>query len=138
MDAGSERVIGTASGLDFADSELLGGRGGERSQVGPTSVDIRDQVRAHGRRPERPQVRGDLGDRPVVRVVGHVGSDLVHHAHQRCGGAHRCPTPRSWSACSLTGASEVGATWTAVTLYSGQLVAQSELSVVMMFAPLPG
>jgi threonine/homoserine/homoserine lactone efflux protein len=35
---------------------------------------------------------------------------------------------------------EVGtrSTWTAVTLYSGQLVAQSELSVVTTFAPLTG
>ena len=39
---------------------------------------------------------------------------------------------------SVTGVREVGASSTAVTLYSGQLVAQSLYSVVTTFAPLPG
>jgi hypothetical protein len=32
----------------------------------------------------------------------------------------------------------VSVTWTAVTLYSGQFVAQSEFSVVTTFAPVTG
>lgn len=39
----------------------------------------------------------------------------------------------SYSRCQSDGPFE-GETWTAVTLYSGQLVTQSEKSVVMTFA----
>ncbi|HZX97914.1 MAG TPA: hypothetical protein VFE92_00225 [Dermatophilaceae bacterium] len=36
---------------------------------------------------------GDLGNRLVVRVVSHVGSDLVEHPHQARRIAHRSTAP---------------------------------------------
>src|SRR5665811_2232381 len=91
----------------------------------------------------RSSAASDVYKRQVAGVVGHVRGDLVDHAYQGGGVAHRGTSPScrgacSWSDSSPAGACEVGITWTAVTLYSGQLVAQSELSVVTMFAPLAG
>jgi len=86
------------------------------------------QHRSHPRRPELTQVltylRGDLG--PRWDVTG----NLICHFHQslmfgRGGSRH-------------AGCSAAGRISTAVTLYSGQLVAQSELSVVITLVPLTG
>src|SRR5690606_21363830 len=78
------------------------------------------------------------GNLDAARLCGHLRS-----------GAHACVGSRSFVSRCLIG-SPVAArrfqasrwltftTCTAVTLYSGQLVAQSEFSVVTMFAPVSG
>jgi len=73
-------------------------------------------------------VVGDLtGD---VIAIRDVGCDLVRHLHQvRLLVVEVVAHAGTWAD---------GRTSTAVTLYSGQLVAQSELSVVMTLVPLTG
>ena len=68
-----------------------------------------------------------------ILIDRHVRCNLVSHRDQmpvlvrqrRLRSAH-------------AGTPDEGRTWTAVTLYSGQFVAQSELSVVMTLVPLTG
>ena len=64
----------------------------------------------------------------------HRGRPTVAATRQQLVGLDREPAVDS-SSRALDGA---GATWTAVTLYSGQLVAQSEFSVVTTLAPVTG
>jgi hypothetical protein len=45
-------------------------------------------------------VHGDLVNRLLVRVVGHVRCDLVEHPHQACGVTRRCTDPVRANACS--------------------------------------
>src|SRR6056297_1069219 len=87
-----------------------------------------DDVRAHHGSPESPQVVGNLtGD---VIAIRDVRGDLVRHLHQvRLLVVEVVTHAGTWAD---------GRTSTAVTLYSGQLVAQSELSVVMTLVPLTG
>ena len=89
------------------------------------------QVAQHRRRPEHLQVLGHQRCRRVSREVTLVHRDLVDHAHE-VGGAHAPAPTRAGSAAFA------GRICTAVTLYSGQFVAQSECSVVTTFAPLSG
>jgi hypothetical protein len=56
-------------------------------------VEVGVQRGAHRGRPGGPKVHGDLVNRLVVRVVGHVGCDLVEHPHQACGVTRRCTDP---------------------------------------------
>ena len=63
--------------------------------------------------------------------VGHADRDLVGHPDDAV-------EPFGVRAHPRAPARESGLTSTAVTLYSGQFVAQSELSVVTTFAPLTG
>src|SRR5688572_17682534 len=98
------------------------------------------EATAHARVPEGLEVDRDRLGRPVGRQVRELAGDVV--AHPGLGsdqGAHACVA--AGSRVSATDASPrafATPTWTAVTLYSGQLVAQSEFSVVTTFAPVTG
>lgn len=87
-------------------------------------------ISLHNRRPETAHVGNDLSGN--IASVGHVRSDLVCHLDQMQLLVIQCGIHRH------TGTLEDGRTSTAVTLYSGQLVAQSELSVVITLVPLTG
>lgn len=99
--------------------------------------DVRGEIAPHRRRPERVQVFGDAPGGLLVRERLVVDGDLVGHAGQGFD-AHRQTTVAAPATFTLSGADRVGETSTAVTLYSGQFVAQSEYSVVTTLAPLSG
>jgi len=63
----------------------------------------------------------------------HVRCNLVSHRDQML-----ILVRQRWLRFPHAGTWDEGRTWTAVTLYSGQFVAQSELSVVMTLVPLTG
>lgn len=78
---------------------------------------------AHARIPGAPQMSSDFGDSVfLIACRGEKRADLIGHGDEFR--AVHAPIRL--------------ATSTAVTLYSGQLVAQSEFSVVMRFAPDSG
>src|ERR1700692_4057113 len=109
----------------------------------------------HPWRPEPVNVIGDPIDR--FRAIRHrieKFTDLVRHfdqavhihdyfpddvtaASRSCKNSSCCVLKREYSFCHCDGCS-TGMTCTAVTLYSGQFVAQSEESVVITFAPDSG
>ena len=115
------------------------------------AVEVGIECAAHARLPELRQVLGDAVER--LLALGKGGEELadaVGQPHQRGsgvdGGAHRacsgsrpcCRRSKSEkSRCQRAGC-VTRATCTAVTLYSGQLVAQSLESVVMTLAPDSG
>lgn len=113
--------------------------------VGP-SLDVFIQGPQHATLPELVDVGGHRFHPLLLGQVGELVDDLIAHPDDVLGeGRHRDQEPvtadRSSipvSARSSISVSEVGATWTAVTLYSGQLVAQSENSVVTTLAPVTG
>src|SRR5690606_4304521 len=69
----------------------------------------------------------------------HDWRSALHYSAASSGLAMRrvCSERSSYSRCQSLGPFE-GPTWTAVTLYSGQLVAQAEQSVVMTLACVSG
>src|SRR5690606_37576377 len=116
-----------------------------------------DDQLLHRRAPEAAQVIGRIGDHPLlVRAVVEVLRDLVRHSNQLChihaaaAQLSSSAPARAWrrnSSCSSVKASKFCChsdsfvtlcACTAVTLYSGQFVAQSELSVVTTLAPDSG
>ena len=110
--------------------------GVEVTRMRPLEV---SQLRDHHGCPERTQVISDACDRLLVGEADAVGGDLPGHAGQGLGAHGYAWTDSAPAATVLaSGPRRVGVTSTAVTLYSGQLVAQSEYSVVMTLAPLPG
>ena len=98
-----------------------------RQLIGVLSGDLPD-FRAHDRSPERPHMGSHLTR--DVRTPRNVHGDLIRHLDE-------VPLFVIQS-LAHTKACDEGRTSTAVTLYSGQLVAQSELSVVITFVPLTG
>lgn len=118
---------------------------GERIELGGRpAFDARDQVTAHPGIPEVLDMRGDLAGRVLLGAVLELGSDLVGQPNRR----RQLVVGHSTSTVLATGTRRVSSmaceapwtseTCTAVTLYSGQLVAQSECSVVTTFAPVTG
>ena len=79
-----------------------------------------------------------------TRQVLEVADEVVPHPHDGgLGGAHGRPATASAGTSApapawARAASVTTSTCTAVTLYSGQLVAQSEFSVVTTLAPVTG
>src|SRR5450631_1381021 len=101
---------------------------------------MRDDGGAHAWIPEFLQMVGDGGDRVTFTLRREEPADLVGHHHQSVGRHARYSAATlairrlrlacsAYSLCQSLGPLD-GATWTAVTLYSGQFVAQSENSVV--------
>ena len=70
---------------------------------------------------------------PPVRIHRHVRCKLVGHRDQML-----VLVRQRWLRSTHAGTPDEGRTWTAVTLYSGQFVAQSEFSVVTTLVPLTG
>lgn len=68
-----------------------------------------------------------------ILIDRHVRCNLVSHCDQML-----VLVRQRWLRFPHAGTWDEGRTWTAVTLYSGQFVAQSELSVVMTLVPLTG
>lgn len=93
---------------------------------------------AHARVPEGLDVPRDGLDRLGSRQVRELTGDVVAHA---CfGGMAHAWVSAGWRAWATEWSPRALATptCTAVTLYSGQLVAQSEFSVVTTLAPVTG
>ena len=68
-----------------------------------------------------------------VLIDRHVRRNLVSHRDQTL-----VLVGQRWLRSAHAGTPDEGRTWTAVTLYSGQFVAQSEFSVVTTLVPLTG
>ena len=68
-----------------------------------------------------------------VLIHRHVRCNLVSHRDQML-----VLVRERWLRPAHAGTPDEGRTWTAVTLYSGQFVAQSEFSVVTTLVPLTG
>src|SRR5581483_1003365 len=123
-------------------------------------IDIGEDRRAHPRVPELLDVVGDARNDLVLLLVLEELAELVRHMHEAVGlhGSNApvnkrglgysaaikgAATRRAWrdsssySSCHSDGPFD-GITCTAVTLYSGQLVAQSENSVVTTLACVSG
>ena len=98
-----------------------------RQQVGLFTTNTL-QVCPHNRCPKTGDVLYDLSRHVVTHR--YVASDLIGHLYQVLLGVIQ----RHADAAST----DAGRISTAVTLYSGQLVAQSELSVVITLVPLMG
>ena len=97
--------------------------------------------------PESLDVSGDALERDRAIGLGlEECGDVVRQLHQLVAVHDYCDLGSSDSCCWVkspkwrcqSDGPETLASWTAVTLYSGQLVAQSEFSVVTTFAPEPG
>src|SRR5262245_8765384 len=117
-------------------------------------IDIGEDRAAHPRVPEFLDVIGDSGNDVVLALIGEELADLVRHIDEAVG-RHRaglsgysaatrrsamrrlCRVSSSYSSCHSNGPFD-GLTCTAVTLYSGQLVAQSKNSVVTTFTCMVG
>ena len=118
-------------------------------QIAAAEPRVLDYLAAHPRFPKIPQMRGDCRDRFfAIRHLAEILADIVGHLYQVMQ-IHASMAPGryfaegradsgQWPAGNRSGRREVGFTWTAVTLYSGQLVAQSEFSVVTTLAALSG
>lgn len=113
----------------------------------PAGLEVGDDFPAHAGVPEFAEVVFDAGDgggfplgsEECADLVGHGGQALDVHGYSAGIGAMR-RARRFWASadsCHAVGPLE-RVTWTAVTLYSGQLVAQSESSVVTTLAWVPG
>ena len=102
------------------------------------NVELR-KLADHRRSPKGAQMVGDARSCLLIGETDTVGGDLTGHPGQGLD-AHGYAWIDSAPAATVlaSGPRRVGATSTAVTLYSGQLVAQSEYSVVITLAPLPG
>ncbi len=68
-----------------------------------------------------------------VLIDRHVRRNLASHRDQTL-----VLVRQRWLRSAHAGTPDEGRTWTAVTLYSGQFVAQSEFSVVTTLVPLTG
>jgi len=98
------------------------------------------QFADHPVRPEQRQMPGDPGRGTLGRqggviagnLLGHPDEGLDQHGYRLTVASAPAPSTMWSPPCRF------GDTSTAVTLYSGQLVAQSELSVVTTLAPLTG
>ncbi len=120
---------------------MLRRRDDQRCEVGVATFDAIKQGVSHSRLPEPLDVRGDPGGRLVRVQVSELTGNVVSQSHFGGRSGHRLPA--SSGAADATAASCAARalatpTSTAVTLYSGQLVAQSEFSVVTTFAPVTG
>lgn len=91
----------------------------------------RAQSISHHRSPEGSQV----GRHSLTHVLidRHVRRNLASHRDQTL-----VLVRQRWLRSAHAGTPDEGRTWTAVTLYSGQFVAQSEFSVVTTLVPLTG
>ena len=97
------------------------------------------QYGTHSGVPEPIDMSGDRGRCGVGIQLAELPGDVIAHpdfGHQ-CG---HCVCTRSPLASARAAVSRevTTPTWTAVTLYSGQFVAQSEFSVVTTLAPVTG
>ena len=115
------------------------GGGGDRVQRRVVGQAEGAQLDLHPHLPEPADVSGHPGRGVLLAQVLELAGDVVGHPHHGGDLVHRATTA-SASASTPTVDSRAVATvtWTAVTLYSGQFVAQSELSVVTTLAPLTG
>ena len=95
------------------------------------------QPMPHSWVPERLEVPDDALDRLLLRQVSELAGDVVAEPRLRCGHERVSRGARASSRASSPRALATP-TWTAVTLYSGQFVAQSEFSVVTTLAPVTG
>src|ERR1700722_12111686 len=119
----------------------------ERIQPLAAGVDMRINLRQHALFPEALDVLGNLRYRLIVLAMAECPADLVGHrdqpghrvAHFAATAEIRRAAPLwVWqSRCQSLGPF-VGEICTAVTLYSGQLVAQSGFSVVTTLACVSG
>src|SRR5690606_14883862 len=133
--------------------QLLDRERGGLAQALAARAPMRDDRLPHRRRPEAFQMIGRAGSGPLTVVAElEIHGDLVRHLHELFDLHRHANQPpasstatvrRRYSSCSSVNASylrchsdgcETFTTCTAVTLYSGQFVAQSELSVVTTFA----
>ncbi len=111
------------------------------------ALHVGDDFAPHARVPEARQVKSNTfgGNRLVGLRIEERGNVIRHgdetlNVHQIKGSMIKRParTVCAWRrSCHAAGCATF-TTCTAVTLYSGQLVAQSEFSVVMRFAPDSG
>ena len=123
--------------------------GGDHERVEAATVDVVEKLAPHGRRPEHEDVIGYLRRGLRLGMVAEVSGDLVCHA-QQVGANHSSAAQRRAARSGATRSDGTAVdtgplftlkrarTSTAVTLYSGQLVAQSECSVVTTLAPVTG
>ena len=109
---------------------------------------MREQRPPHPRIPEPADVhRGAAQPLGPIRKAPMELPDLVGHLNQnrrirheviRCSSSASCSSVNCWNRFCHSDDRNTGITCTAVTLYSGQLVAQSEFSVVITLAPDSG
>jgi hypothetical protein len=122
--------------------EKRDGRTDQRVHRRRIELDDRLELIAHPRVPERAQVVRDGRGRRVIGEVSEVPGDVLGHLYDAGLSAHPAPTGSPSTSAGDRRSSSLtlvaSATCTAVTLYSGQLVAQSEFSVVTTLAPLTG
>lgn len=107
---------------------------------GGVLIDVLDDLIAHSGFPELQEMVGNSGDGLVAWVAREEGGDLIRHLDHAIGRHNSCVVSRrdaAYSCCQVESRS-TGRTSTAVTLYSGQLVAQSDNSVVTTLAPVSG
>src|SRR6478735_7803187 len=127
--------------VDVTVDEVLGGTHEERVQGHVAPADAGEQLLAHPWLPELADVRGDLDRGLVGRQRLEVAHQVVPEPHDGRDVAAQRPGHRGSTAASAhcaRAASVTTSTCTAVTLYSGQFVAQSEFSVVTTLAPVTG
>jgi len=88
---------------------------------------VRGELSDHHRRPERAEMLSDASERLLVSEPDAIRGDLPGHPGEGLD-AHDYAVTGSAPAATVdaSGPRRVGVTSTAVTLYSGQLVAQSE------------